>query len=604
MKEFESTDVNNNSTNTQPRRYHPVKSESFLKQKWFAIGCLTPFILLMVISLVSLSSIAMLSRRRVQHLPAGTFLHLRLSGIMEEHRELDQDILSFTKTLSVREIISKINQAADDPNIYGIILEPSFVSAGYSALNELTLALNGFKERGKPIYAYLELASNRDYYLASVATEIFLNPSASSGIYLSGVGITSLYMQEMFAKLGIEWTILHSGEFKGAGEEFSRNEMSPQMRQSLTMLLDDLYSQLLNDLADKRSLDFDKIRKVYEERTDFFINREYALDLELVDYLSTKEDMLIFLGVNDNRIVKISKYRSKPASLRYHSQIAIVYLQGSIAMSSGNFGQNVISAEKVKKIIDDIEQDPAVKAVVLRINSPGGSALESEKIYHQLKKLQATKPVIVSMGDMAASGGYYIAALGDYIFADPYTITGSIGVASLIPNFYQTGQKIGVNSQTISRGKYTNFMNLWERPNPSDIAALQRSMDSTYEEFKSRVSEGRSMSLDSVEKVAQGRIWSSRRALDSNLIDAVGTLDQAIEKAAELANLSDYRTIYLPETQTIWEMLLERRFDSNVITGIIKRYILADERIEYIHHLYSSIKNDPVQMLSPIIFVD
>ncbi|MBW6515120.1 MAG: signal peptide peptidase SppA [Candidatus Cloacimonetes bacterium] len=605
MDNYDINDPIKEAKKTQETRYRPIENKGYIKQKWFAFGCLSAVILIIIFLLVALSGIIMLGRSKIEPIPTGTYLNLRIVGALEEYREIDQDLFSFTTTLSARDIIDRINKAANDPNIKGIILEPRFVAAGYSTLNEITIALENFKAKGKPVYAYLEMAANRDYYLASVSTEIFLHPSASSGIYLSGVGVSSLYMKDLFDKLGVEWTILHSGEFKGAGEEFSRREMSPQMRQSLTLLLDDLYSQLLTDISSLRNLDFNIIREIYEDRPEFLINQDYALEMDIVDFLASRDDMLDMLGISEDKVMRISRYRTRTSSRTGHSnKVAVVYLQGSITIPSSSFGQNIISAGKVKNIIADIEKDPSIKAIVLRIKSPGGSALESDKIYQQLIKLKSTKPLVVSMSDIAASGGYYIAAPGDYIMADPYTITGSIGVAAMIPNLHQTGQKIGVNPQTMYRGKYTNFMNTWERPNPSDILALQRSLDSTYEEFKERVSTGRNMTSEEVEKVAQGMIWSSKRALANNLIDDIGNLDQAVEKAAELANMIDYQTVYLPETKTLWELLLERRFDRSIILSIITSNVITDERLEDLRKIYTAIKNDPVQMLSPLLYVD
>jgi len=584
--------------------YRQIKPEGYLKQKWFAFGCLTAVLLAIILTLITFSSIALLGRKKVFHTPANSYLHLRLTGVLEEHKELDQDIFSMTRSLSAREIIARINYAADDPNIRGIIIEPLFISGGYSTLNEILIALQNFKETGKHIAAYLELSSNRDYYLAAVADQIYLNPSASSGIFLSGVGFSSLYMKDLFDKLGIEWTILHSGEFKGAGEEFSRTDMSPQMKQSLTLLLDDMYSQLLTDIAAHRNLDIVQIRHIYEQRPDLFINQDYALNMNIVDVLATREVMLENLGIDEDQLMRIDKYNPRISTVKSSSKIAVVYLQGTITIPSSGFGQNYITANKMKNIIETIDKDPSIKAIVLRINSPGGSALESDKIYRQIQKLNSTIPIVVSMSDVAASGGYYIAAPGDFIFADPYTITGSIGVAAMIPNFYHTGQKIGVNPQSLYRGKFTNFMNIWERVDATDLTIMQRSLDATYNEFKNRVSDGRNMSMEDVEKVAQGRIWSSRRALDNKLIDAIGTLDRAIEKAAELADLDIYATIYLPETKTLWGLLLERRFDMNIMIDLISNNIFSEEKLEKMHQIYSAVKDDPIQMLSPIFFVE
>jgi protease-4 len=598
-------DAQINVGQSKPRYYEkPGQTTGYLKQKWFAFGCLSAIIILFIIAIVSISSLMILGRRKPAQVKTGTYLTLQLSGAIEEHKELDQDMFSLSKTLSARDIVNRINIAKDDPNISGIILEPRFLAAGYATLNEIIDALSRFKESGKPVYAYLDLAANRDYYLVSAADKIYLNPSASSGIYLSGVGISSLYMKDMLNKLGVEMTVVHAGDYKGAGETLTRMNMSPQFRESVTDLLDDLYLQLLEDVAQRRNLSFDHIREVYETRRDLLINQDYALDMNIVDQLASREMMLNSLGIEDNRLMKIENYQSKPSLPKVHHKVAVVYLQGSISVPTDSFTQQSINSRKFANIVKTIDKDPAIAAIVLRINSPGGAALESDKIYHQITKLNTTKPIVISMSDVAASGGYYIAAPGDYIFADPYTITGSIGVVAMIPNLYNTGQKIGINPQTIYRGKYSNFMNIWEKPNPADIIALQRSLDSTYDEFKQRVVDGRGMTQTNVERVAKGRIWSSKSALENGLIDEIGTLDRAVEKAAELAGLPDYRTVYLPETQTFFDLIMEKRFGINVFQDLVRSSISIDERLEYTEQLYRSIKNEPIQMLSPVIFVD
>lgn len=585
--------------------YKPVKKEGYLKQKWFAFGCLTSIILIVIFSVVLFSALAMLGRKKTVSVRPGTFLNLRLTGMIDEHKEMDQDIFSFTKTLTAREIIDRINVAANDDNIQGIILEPSFVAAGYSTLNEIISALQDFRQRGKPVYAYLELASNRDYYLSSAADMIYLNPAASSGIFLSGIGTSSLYMKDLLGKLGVEVLVLHSGDYKGAGESFDRMTMSRQFRESMNYLIDDLYTQMLHDIAEHRELDPELLRQVYEERADLFINQDYALEMEIVDQLASREMMLSSLGIDTNRLMRITRYDKRgEQKLRASDKVAVVYLQGTITPATPGFGQESISARKFKTIIDNIEKDRSIKGVVLRINSPGGSAFESDKIFHHIQKTNLTKPIVISMGAMATSGGYYISAPASYIYADPYTITGSIGGVSMIPNFYNMGRKIGVNVETVHRGKFTNFLNTFERPKPSEVAALQRFSDSVYEEFLQRVVEGRNMPLTQLEPIAQGKIWSSKRALENGLIDGIGSLEDAVNKAAELAGVTDYRTIYLPETKTLFDYILEKRFDISVITQLISSSIIQDERLEDAYLLLQLLKEEPVMLISPLLYVD
>jgi len=467
-------------------------------------------------------------------------------------------------------------------------------------LNEIIVALERFKSRGKPIYAYLETASNSDYYLASIADKIYLHPSASSGILLNGVGISSLYMRDLLDKLGIKMTVLHAGDYKSAGENFTRMEMSPEFRESATVLVDDIYENLLNNLTRQRGWELTQLKEIIEEREDLFIKGDYALESGAVDQLASREAMLEELGIGSDQLLSSGRYSKKTSLSGERTRIAVVYLQGMIMLPTGGFNQNFISSQKVERIFEKIQKDRRIMAVVIRVDSPGGSALESEKIYQQIERLNLTKPIVISMGNTAASGGYYIAAAGDHIVADPFTITGSIGVAAMIPNLEQMGKKIGVRPQTISRGKYSNLLNPWEEPEPADIAALQNGLDDTYIEFKERVSKGRSIPFNEVESIARGRIWSSQKALEHNLIDEIGNLDRAIRKAAELAMIVDYQTIYLPETKTLFEMLLERRFDFRVVNDIIFSSVYFDEKIRTAERLLQAVKKEPLQMLSPV----
>ncbi len=589
-----------NIKSAQQREYRSLPSRGYIKQKWFALGCLTAILLLIISSIMVFSGLMLLGRQKKDLVRSDSYLNLQMSGMIEEYREIDQDFFYFSRTDTARQLIDRINNAADDDRIAGIILEPSLVISGYATLNEIIVALERFKSRGKPIYAYLETASNSDYYLASIADKIYLHPSASSGILLNGVGISSLYMRDLLDKLGIKMTVLHAGDYKSAGENFTRMEMSPEFRESATVLVDDIYENLLNNLTRQRGWELTQVKEIIEEREDLFIKGDYALESGAVDQLASREAMLEELGIGSDQLLSSGRYSKKTSLSGERTRIAVVYLQGMIMLPTGGFNQNFISSQKVERIFEKIEKDRRIMAVVIRVDSPGGSALESEKIYQQIERLNLTKPIVISMGNTAASGGYYIAAAGDHIVADPFTITGSIGVAAMIPNLEQMGKKIGVRPQTISRGKYSNLLNPWEEPEPADIAALQNGLDDTYIEFKERVSKGRSIPFNEVESIARGRIWSSQKALEHNLIDEIGNLDRAIRKAAELAMIVDYQTIYLPETKTLFEMLLERRFDFRVVNDIIFSSVYFDEKIRTAERLLQAVKKEPLQMLSPV----
>ncbi len=591
-----SANVNENHTYSQGQ---PDKKTS--RFKWFTLGCLTSIALLFVAWGILWSVFSIVSATKTPTIHDNSFLHIRLTGNLDEHKSVDDNIFSFSRTHSASDIVDKVYTAAEDDRIAGIFLEPRFMSAGFAVLNEIIEALEYFQSVGKPVYSYLEVATNQDYYLASMADRVFLNPSKSSGIVLTGVGISSLYMKEMLDKLGVEFKVLHAGRYKGAGEEFSRTNMSPEMQESLDALLDEFYDNIISDLSERRRLSKDRIKSVYEERDNILINGHYAVENGLIDALMRRDEVIDLINNDQQKLVRLRNYKLKSRIARNEDVIALVYMQGMIAMSSDNpFDMaELISASKVLPLLKDLKNDDSVKAVVLRINSPGGSALESDIIYHAISELREVKPVVVSMSNTAASGGYYIASPADYIVADRYTLTGSIGVVAMIPNFYQMGGKIGVNPQTISRGKFSNFMNVWEQPRRSDIRAMQRNLDNIYDEFLNRVAEGREMSLAEVEQAAQGRLWTAQRAKEVGLLDSIGSLNTAIEKAADMQDLIDYRISIYPRTRTMFEYLMEQRFNVTAIIQQITANVPIEESIRSLQNLYSNIKNDPIQYLMP-----
>lgn len=570
--------------------------------KWFTLGCLTSIALLFVLWGIFWSVYSVVSASKTPTIRDDSFLHLRLTGRIDEHKAVDDNIFSFTKTYSASEIVDKVYTAAEDEKISGIFLEPRFVFAGFAVINEIIEALEYFRSTGKPVYSYLEMGSNQDYYLASAADRVFLNPASSSGIALTGIGVSSLYMKDMLEKLGIQFTVLHAGSYKGAGEEFSRRDMSPEMRETLNDLLDDIYGNIISDLAGRRRLNEEQVRKLYEERDDLLINGHYAVESGLVDALMTREEVVDFIENGGNKIVSLKNYRLRPVRAGIEDEIAIIYLQGMIAARNDSpFDMTeYISASRVLPLLENLKENDDVKAIVLRINSPGGSALESDKIYHAIDEVRQVKPVVVSMSNTAASGGYYISASADYIVADPYTLTGSIGVVAMIPNFHQMGNKIGVSPQTMYRGRFANFMNIWEQPRQSDIQAMQRSLNNVYDEFLDRVAAGRNMSPSEVEKAAQGRLWSAQRAQEVGLIDYVGSLNSAVEKAADMQDLIDYQISIYPRTRTMFEYLMDQRFNLSVLAAQVASGLTLDEHIGALHNLYRNIKHDPIQFLTPV----
>jgi len=495
---------------------------------------------------------------RAAKIPSNAWLYLNPNAMIPDYKELEE--LPFVRVTSpgVQEIKDKILAAVKDDRIKGMLIEPQMIITNYPALEEMALAIGAFKKSGKPVIAYGNNFMQGDYLLASSAEKIYMEPSASAGLVLQGVSANMLFYKEMLDKLGIKMHILQSGAYKGAGEPFSQTELSKGTKENIDAALYDIYNHLLAIVAQNRKLEISQVKNIFEQRDDFFLSAEKAKELKLIDYAMSREEMLKSLGLNEDNFVNVANY--VPAKQKNRGdKIAVVYLNGNIAPVSGfDFsGQSVISEAKVKKIIKQIQKHKDIKAVVLRINSPGGSALESELIYQQLLKLKRDYPLVVSMGGTAASGGYYISCAGDYIIADPGTLTGSIGVIGLIPEMTGLGKKIGVRSQTLKYGKFAGALSPLEQYDPALIESLKRSSTATYNEFKQRVMTARKISPETIEAVAEGRIFSAEDALTNNLIDEIGTLDKAIAKAAGLAKVSKYYSVNFPEKESYWKALRE-----------------------------------------------
>ncbi|MEA1972745.1 MAG: signal peptide peptidase SppA, partial [Candidatus Cloacimonadota bacterium] len=447
----------------------------------------------------------------------------------------------------------------------------------------------------KPVIAYLKYASDREYYLATVADKIYLNPSASSGIILTGVGGNHLYYKDMFEKIGVEMQVIHAGKYKGYGENYTRNSMSEPIKQSLNNLIEDYYNELIEQISHNRGISRRELIKIYEKREEIFISQVDAVDLNLVDGLMYREKLLSDNSLSKDYLVPYTKYKANRSSVG-KDKIAIVHAEGSITSVQKPFSQNVISAKQYVKTLKKIQNDESIKAVILRVNSPGGSALESDIINDKIMKLRASgKPVVVSMGNVAASGGYYISSNADYIFADPLTITGSIGVVMMYPNLEKLGKKIGLHSQTLKKGKYASFLNVWEPIDENTNKELENQINQTYKEFKGVVSKGRDLTLEEVEKVAQGRVWSSRTALSHKLIDEIGGLSKAIDKAASLANIQgEYTYKRFPEKKSVYEDLLSEKFSLSASIDILKTNV-PEFDINRIKTNYEQIKAEPIQ---------
>lgn len=490
-----------------------------------------------------------------------TVLNLALSGQLTERTSQDPfESYDFVNMSSDRQIglvdlILNIQKAKDDPKVSGIFINinPDFY-VGYASLEDLRNTLIDFKKSKKFIYAYGELYTERSYYLASVADKVFMNPSGE--LIFNGMASNVTFFRRALEKLGIEMQVFKVGKFKGAVEPFVLDKLSDENRQQIDVYLSSLYSTYLNGIAKSRKIDVSRVQEIADGM--LIRNPKNAVDFKMIDTLAyydgvmkaikeelglEKDEDINFLSPIKYNKVKAPKKEDEDTDKQ--GKIAIIYATGDIVDGDGD-GESVGSAT-INEAIRKARKDDKIKAVVLRINSPGGSALASDVIHRELLLLKNKKPVIVSMGDVAASGGYYIAMAADTIIAQPNTITGSIGVFGLIPNMQKLlNDKMGISFDGVKKGEYADLGRV-DRPfNEGEKEIIQNYVNNIYYKFLKVVSEGRNMDTAAVHEIAQGRVWTGNDAKERGLVDAIGGLQLALDIAAKKGGLTNYRIKELP----------------------------------------------------------
>lgn len=503
------------------------------------------------------------------------------------------------KSLGLNDVVSRIAAAKDDDRIQGIYLNPTYVNTGMASLREIREALVDFKSSGKFIVAYSDYYTQKAYYIASVADEIYMNPEGS--LEFKGLSASVMFMKEALDKLGVEMQVVKVGTYKSAVEPFMLNEMSSANREQMTAYLESMYSAFLENISEGRQISTDTLRNIAD---NFSIrNADDAIDHKFVDGKCYKDEVLTNLKERleidekkDVPAVSLLDYAKNDKSETKGDRIAVLYAYGDIVDGEGIEGN--IGGDKLSRELRKLRRDDRVKAVVLRVNSPGGSALASDIIAREVELTKKVKPVIVSMGDYAASGGYYIATLADSIFAEKETLTGSIGVFGLIPNFQGLlNNKLGIHVDAVKTGKFADLMTSVDRPlTEEEKAIIQMEVNRIYDTFTGKVAQGRNMDVSAVDSIGQGRVWTGSQALEHGLIDGIGNLDRAIRAAAAKAELKDYRIMYYPTLKDPFASLLGTSKER------IKMWMLDDELGEYRQHieqLRTIVKSSGIQARLP-----
>lgn len=552
------------------------------------VGMFGFFIVMGVIGMMSIIGM-IASGNAAQNVEKNSVFVLNLSGTISEQGS-ENPLSMFTGDNSLNsglnDILSSIKKAKANDDIKGIYIEAGALAANYATLQEIRNALADFRKSGKWIVAYGDFYTQGAYYVASVADKVYINPKGI--VDWHGIGAQTMFYKDFMAKFGVKWEVVKVGTFKSATETFTEEKMSDANRLQTQTFIDGTWRNVCDAVSKSRGISVDSLNSYADsylalQATETLVKAKMVDGMMYGDQVKDavkkmmkldKDDDISQLTLNDMLNVKDGKVEG--------SEIAVYYAEGDIvqdpkaATMLGN--NNYIASRKVCKDLEDLMNDDDVKAVVVRINSGGGDAYASEQMWHQMSELRKVKPVVVSMGDYAASGAYYMSAPASWIVAQPNTLTGSIGIFAVIPDLSGlVTTKLGVRFDEVKTNRNSTFGNLMARPfNAEEKAMLQASVNRGYSLFRQRVAEGRRLPVESVEKIAQGRVWLATDALNIKLVDQLGGIDDAVKKAAELAKLKDYYTSDYPAAASWMDAMLNSMSSSGTYLDEQLRQTLGD----------------------------
>lgn len=543
-------------------------------------GIIVSSVVLIFVSILILFSMASASESETL-VQKDSIMMLDLNGILSERsQEIPFDFLMGEeyKNYGLDDILASIKKAKENENIKGIYIEATSLAAGFAAREEIRHALKEFKKSGKFIVAYSDNYTQDLYYLSSVADKVLLNPQGM--LEWRGLAAAPTFFKELLDKIGVEMQIFKVGTYKSVVEPFISTEMSPANREQIDAYLTSIWGQVTNDVAESRKVSVDSLNAI-ADRMLMFYPAEESVKYGLVDtliykndvrnYLKTmigidEDDRMPVLGLQEMINVKKNVPKDKSGNI-----IAVYYAYGEIYnSSSSDVSEQSIDAEEVIKDLRRLKDDEDVKAVVLRVNSPGGSAYGSEQIWYAVSELKKEKPVIVSMGDYAASGGYYISCNADTIVAEPTTLTGSIGIFGMFPNAKGLADKIGVNFDVVKTNKYADFGMLTRPMNDGEKGLMQMYVNNGYDLFLTRCSDGRGISKEELDKIAQGRVWTGSKAKELGLVDELGGLDKALDIAIAKSGVDAYTVMSYPKKESFFEILTKTTPDNYIKARILK----------------------------------
>lgn len=547
-------------------------------------GIIVSSVILFFLSILVLFSMASTAESETI-VKKNSIMMLDLQGTLYERNPEDPLNLLFSNDYIIYgldDILSSIKKAKENENIKGIYIQANYLNCGYSSLEEIRDALQDFKESGKFIVAYADTYTQGLYYLSSVADKVLLNPKGM--IEWKGLAASPIFYKDLLDKIGVEMQIFKVGTYKSAVEPFIATEMSPANREQITVYLSSIWQQITKDVASSRHISVDELNAA-ADRMMLFQPAEESVKCGLADTLIYKNDVRNYLkrmagidtdddmpvlGLEAMTNVKKNVPKDKSGNI-----VAVYYASGEIIdyettspLASGT--EPMIVASEVIKDLRDLKDDDNVKAVVLRVNSPGGSAYGSEQIWYAVSELKKEKPVIVSMGDYAASGGYYISCNADTIVAEPTTLTGSIGIFGMFPNVKGLTDKIGLKFDVVKTNQYADFGALGRPMNDGEKSLMQMYVNQGYDLFLTRCSDGRDITKEELDKIAQGRVWTGSTAKELGLVDELGGLDKALDIAINKAGIEGgYTVMSYPTKKGFFESLMETRPDNYVKARIL-----------------------------------
>ncbi|HEY9696477.1 MAG TPA: signal peptide peptidase SppA [Trichocoleus sp.] len=595
---------------------------NFLKQALATVVGLFLFTTLSIAGLTTLIfALAFLSRDSAPQVEKGSLLTIDLSEPITDGRTESGDVIteaisgnSPTRSITLRAVLHALEQGATDDRIAGLYLHGNLgaagLSSGYATLREVRQALQKFRDSGKPIFAYDTTGwSERDYYLTSIANTILLNPTGQ--LEMNGLSSETTFFTGALQKYGIGVQPIRAGKYKSAVEPFTRSSRSPESQQETQALLKDIWSEFLTTVAKSRNVTPSQLQTIAD--TKGILLPEQAQAAKLVDKLAYEDEVTAelkkvagesdesddsFRQISADDYAEIVDAREKQSGER----IAVVYAEGSIV--SGRGGGGSIGGDSLAGLLKNLRQDDDIKAVVLRVNSPGGSATASDLIAREVLLTKKEKPIVVSMGSYAASGGYQISANASRIFASPTTITGSIGVFGLLPNFQKIASTNGITWDTVKTGRLADIDTLSRPKNPQELTILQGSVNRIYDRFLSLVSTSRSIPKPRVAEIAQGRVWSGIEAKKIGLVDEMGGLEDAIQAAAKAANLGEkWQLEEYPKARSLEERLFSRFFSQYLPQTTIAIDPLTQE-LQQFREDWETLRsmNDPLGLYSRLPF--